>query len=466
MTLKFNNTLTRKKEIFKEIKKGAVKIYSCGPTVYNYAHIGNWRSFIFSDVLRRYLKYKGYEVVHVMNLTDVDDKTIRDSQKDGVSLKEFTEKYTKYFFSDMDALNIERVEFYPKATESIKEMLDITKKLLEKGIAYRSDDGSTYYSVSKFKDYGKLAKLDFDSLKAGARVKQDEYEKASANDFALWKAYEKADGDVFWETELGKGRPGWHIECSAMSSKFLGEHFDIHTGGIDLTFPHHENEIAQSEGATGKKFVNYWMHCEHLLVNGEKMSKSKGNFFVLKDILEKGYSPKAVRYLLMGSHYRQQLNFTFESLDASEHTIKKFKEFLMRLRAVKGTKENNPDLDKIILNAKDGFEKAMDDDLNTSVALASVFEFMNEVNKLVAEEKLTHKDALKAFNLMMELDKVLGILDFIDDVIPKEVVELVKKREDARKKKDYKLSDELREKIKALGYYVDDTGKGGIVKKV
>ena len=263
MVLKFYNTLSKKKEEFNEINKGKIKIYTCGPTVYNYAHIGNWRSFVFSDILRRYLKYKGYDVMHVMNLTDVDDKTIRDSQKQSMSLKEFTEKYSKIFFEDMDILNIERVEEYPKATESIKEMLDITKKLIEKGIAYKSEDGSVYYSVTKFKDYGKLAGLG--NLKAGARVKHDEYEKESANDFALWKAYEETDGDVFWETEFGKGRPGWHIECSAMSSKFLGNHFDIHTGGIDLKFPHHENEIAQSEGCSGEKFVNYWLQI--LLLN-------------------------------------------------------------------------------------------------------------------------------------------------------------------------------------------------------
>jgi len=465
MSIQFYNTLARQKQEFKEIKKGEVRIYTCGPTVYNYAHIGNWRAFIFADILRRYLKYKGYEVIHVMNLTDVDDKTIRDSQKEGVTLKEFTERYTKYFFDDMDTLNIERVEYYPKATESIKEMIAITKRLLDKGIAYKSEDGSVYYDVTKFSDYGKLSKIKFDSLKSGARVKQDEYEKEHANDFALWKGYEKSDGDVFWDTELGKGRPGWHIECSAMSMKFLGQHFDIHTGGIDLIFPHHENEIAQSEAYSGKKFVNYWLHSEHLLVNGEKMSKSKGNFFILKDILKKGYSPKAVRYELMATHYRQKLNFTFEALDSAEKIIKRFREFMLRLKSVQGT-ENNSKINELIKQAKDDFERGMDDDLNISEGLAAIFDFMTKINSLIAQNKLSRKDALKVFNLMMEFDRVLGLLQFKEEKIPKEVMELVRKREQARKNKEWQQADKLREEIKKKGYYVDDTDKGSVVKKI
>ncbi len=463
--LKFYNTLTRKKDDFHEINKDEIKIYSCGPTVYNYAHIGNMRSYVFSDLLRRYLKYRGYDVTHVMNLTDVDDKTIRDSQKEGISLKEFTERYTKFFFDDLDTLNIEKVEYYPKATETIKEMIDISKKLLKKGVAYKSDDGSIYYSVSKFKHYGDLSKIKVDNLKAGARVKQDEYEKDSANDFALWKSYDKADGDVFWDTELGKGRPGWHIECSAMSIKLLGNHFDIHTGGIDLIFPHHENEIAQSEAFSGEKFVNYWLHCEHLLVDNEKMSKSKGNFYVLKDILEKGYSAKSMRYLLLTTHYRQKLNFTFPGLVGAENAIKKFKEFMMKLKAVQGKKDNEK-IKKLINEAEKKFIDAMDDDLNVSEGLASVFEFMTEANKMISENKLSRNDALKAFGLMTGFDKILGILDFDDEKIPKDVLELVKKREDARKKKDFMLSDKLREEIKKKGYQVDDSGKGTLVKKI
>ncbi|MBT3720947.1 cysteine--tRNA ligase [archaeon] len=465
MVLKFYNTLSKKKEEFNEINKGKIKIYTCGPTVYNYAHIGNWRSFVFSDILRRYLKYKGYDVMHVMNLTDVDDKTIRDSQKQSMSLKEFTEKYSKIFFEDMDILNIERVEEYPKATESIKEMLDITKKLIEKGIAYKSEDGSVYYSVTKFKDYGKLAGLKLGNLKAGARVKHDEYEKESANDFALWKAYEETDGDVFWETEFGKGRPGWHIECSAMSSKFLGNHFDIHTGGIDLKFPHHENEIAQSEGCSGEKFVNYWLHSEHLLIEGEKMSKSKGNFYIIKDLLDKGHSPKALRYMLLSTHYRQKVNFTFESFDAAENIIKRFKEFLLKLKSVKGS-EDNSDVDEIIINSKKQFENSMDDDLNISGGLAALFEFMTSINKLMSEEKLSRNDALKAFNLMMEFDTVIGLFEFKEEDIPKEILEIVKKREEARKNKDWALSDKLRDEVKDKGFEIEDTKEGSVVKKI
>jgi cysteinyl-tRNA synthetase len=465
MVLKFFNTLTNKKEEFKEINEGEVKIYTCGPTVYNYAHIGNWRSFIFADLLRRYLKYKGYDVNHVMNLTDVDDKTIRDSKINNMTLKQFTEKYTKFFFEDMDTLNIERVEQYPKATDSIKEMVNITKKLIDKGIAYKSDDGSVYYSVSKFDGYGKLSKIKFKDLKAGARVKHDEYEKESANDFALWKGYEETDGDVFWETELGKGRPGWHIECSAMSTKFLGNHFDIHTGGIDLKFPHHENEIAQSEGCSGEQFVNYWLHSEHLLVDGQKMSKSKGNFFIIKDILDKGYSKKAVRYLLLSTHYRQKLNFTYESIDACEHVIKKFKEFLLKLKKIE-KKDDNKKINSLIKNAKEKFEKGLDDDLNISEGFSAIFEFMTTINKFISEEKISRNDALKVYNMMMEFDKVIGVMDFIDEKIPKNVLDLVKEREIARTNKDWAKSDELRDKIKELGFSVDDTSKGFVVKKI
>jgi len=457
--MKVYNTLTNQKEEFNEIHKGEARIYSCGPTVYNFAHIGNWRSFIFSDLLRKYLKYKGYDVLQVMNLTDVDDKTIRDSQKEGVSLKEFTEKYTQYFFEDMAKLNIEQVEYYPKATETIDEMIAIVKKLLEKGLAYRSNDGSIYFKVSKLKGYGKLSKINIKGLKAGARVKQDEYEKNAANDFALWKAYEKSDGDVYWETELGKGRPGWHIECSAMSMKFLGQHFDIHTGGIDLIFPHHENEIAQSEGYTDNKFVNYWMHAEHLLVDGEKMSKSKGNFYTLRDIMGKGYTPKALRYMLLSTHYRQSLNFTFQGLDAAENTVKRFKEFIIKLKAIE-SRNSNSGIPNLIDKAKKGFEEAMDDDLNISEALSKIFNFMNEINKIT----ISRNDALKVFNLMMEFDKVLSLLDFVEEKIPVHVMELVKKRGMARKNKDWNLSDKLREEIKKKGYCVDDTDDGSVIK--
>src|SRR3989338_8353872 len=314
MPLKLYNTLTRKKEVFKPIKDKIVNLYTCGPTIYDYAHIGNFRAYICSDILKRYLKYKGFKVKHIMNITDVDDKTIKGANQQKISLKDYTKKYEKIFFEDIEALNIDKADVFPKATEHIKEMIDLVKKLLKNGIAYKSEDGSIYYDISKFKDYGKLSHTKIKELKEGARVNQDSYEKESANDFALWKAYHEEDGNIFWQTEIGKGRPGWHIECSAMSMKYLGSHFDIHAGGVDLVFPHHENEIAQSEAFTGKKFVNYWFHNEHLLVDGRKMSKSLGNYYTLRDLLTKNYNPKAIRYLLLSTHYRQQLNFLKKNL--------------------------------------------------------------------------------------------------------------------------------------------------------
>jgi len=463
--MKIYNTLTRQKEDFTPVHEGEARIYSCGPTVYNFPHIGNLRSFMFSDILRRFLKFKGYDVKHVMNITDVDDKTIRDSKKEGLSLSDFTDKYADFFFKDLQALNIEKVEEYPRATGTIPEMTAIVKGLLDKGIAYKGDDGSIYFSIRKFDEYGKLAHIDQENLMAGARVKQDDYTKDSAQDFALWKAWDENDGDVFWETEVGKGRPGWHIECSAMSMKYLGETFDIHTGGIDLIFPHHENEIAQSEAFTGKPFVNYWMHCEHLLVDGQKMSKSKGNFYVLKDILDKGFSPKAVRYLLLSTHYRQNLNFTFEGLKAAEQVVERFREFMGKLRDVKGGTDN-PEIPALVDSTKKRFEEAMDDDLNISAALSSVFEMMKEANIMIAEEKLSRDDALRIFNLMMTLDKVLGILEFRDEAIPSEIKALAEERLAARKAKDWKKSDELRDLIASKGYAISDTKEGYGLKKI
>ncbi|MEK6857161.1 MAG: cysteine--tRNA ligase, partial [Nanoarchaeota archaeon] len=359
MALKLYNTLKRKMQVFKP-SEDIVKIYTCGPTVYNYPHLGNYRAYLAADILKKYLKYKGYKVKHVTNITDVDDKTIRDSQKEGVSLKEFTDKYTKAFFEDLDTLRIEKADVYPRATETIPEMIKITKKLMQKKLAYKGEDGSIYYKVSKFKKYGKLANIDITKLQSGAsgRVKADEYTKENVQDFALWKAWDSGDGDVFWETELGKGRPGWHIECSAMSMKFLGEQFDIHTGGVDLIFPHHQNEIAQSEGITKKQFVKYWVHNEWVLVNGEKMSKSKGNFYTLRDILSKGYNSLAVRYSLISTHYRQQLNFTLEGLDASKNSLQRLQDFLRTLKDAHAEKDNTK-TDKLIERARKKFEKSM-----------------------------------------------------------------------------------------------------------
>ncbi len=350
--MKLFNTLTKLKEEFVPVDPKLVRLYTCGPTVYNFAHIGNFRTYVFEDLLRRWLKYRGFKVKQVMNLTDVDDKIIRDSQAQKISLKEFTTKYAKAFFEDWKALNLEKVEVYPNATDHITEMVAMIKVLLDKGLAYKTDDG-IYFSISKFKSYGELAHLDQKQLKAGAsgRVLKDEYEKENLADFALWKFWDKKDGDVFWETELGKGRPGWHIECSAMSakhltdafknSKFMPEKFktlDIHTGGVDNLFPHHQNEVAQTEGCVSVPFVKYWLHSEHLLVDGRKMAKSFKNFYTVRDILNKGYHPIALRYLLLSAHYRQKLNFTFDALEASSVAVQRLKDFVKRLHEIKESK--------------------------------------------------------------------------------------------------------------------------------
>jgi len=468
--IKFYNTLTRKKQTFRPIEPGTVKMYSCGPTVYNFAHIGNLRSFIFVDLLRRFLKYEGFKVLHVMNITDVDDKTIRDSKKEGLSLKEFTEKYTIYFLEDISALNIQRPDIMPKATEHIPDMIALIKKLDENGYVYKSDDNSVYYKISKFKDYGKFAQIKVKDLKAGARVSQDEYSKEEAQDFALWKAWNPEDGDTFWKTEYGKGRPGWHIECSAMSMKYLGETFDMHTGGVDLIFPHHQNEIAQSEEATGKRFVNYWLHCEHLIVEGKKMSKSLGNFYTLRDVLAKGYKPMAIRYLLMSTHYRQQLNFTFNALEAAQNNVDKLVNFAARLKEIAESKKKTGKLDKekkketalLIKNAKKGFDKALEDDLNVSDALAAVFNFITEMNKRIAEDSLDKNSAKKGFELMMQFDSVLGVIGEIKEEkeLPEEIMKLINEREEARKSRNFAKADEIRNILKSKGILLDDTKDG------
>jgi len=459
--LKLYNTLTRKKEVFRPLEDNLVRIYTCGPTVYDYAHIGNFRAYVFADLLKRYLKFRGYRVKHVMNITDVDDKTIKYSKEKGVSLKEYREKYKKAFFEDLAKLNIEKADVFPEATKHIKDMVKLIEILIKKGYAYKAKDGSVYYDISKFKDYGKLARINLKDLKAGARVRQDSYEKQEAYDFALWKSYSKEDGDVFWETSIGKGRPGWHIECSAMSMKYLGESFDIHTGGIDLVFPHHTNEIAQSEAATGKRFVNFWLHNEWLLVNGKKMSKSLGNFYTLRDILKKGYNPLAVRYLLLSTHYRQQLNFTFEALKSAERAVERINNFVFMLKQVRNVK-NSGKIKGLIKKTREDFIKKMDDDLNISEALAVVFDFIKKVNKI----KIGKEEAKMVLEFVKELDSVLGILEKREVKLSEEVKRLVKERELARKNKDFKRADEIREKLKKMGYILEDSEGGTIVKIV
>lgn len=467
MELRIYNTLTRKKEIFKPIKAGHVGMYSCGPTVYNFAHIGNFRNYVFVDLLKRYIKYKGYKIKHVMNITDIDDKTIRDSAKEGVSLKEFTEKYTKAFFDDLKTLNIEPADIYPKATEHVKEMIDFVKVLVKKGYAYEKLN-SVYYDISKFKDYGKLSKVDLSQMKSGARVDLDEYEKDHPGDFTLLKRskLDELKKGIYYDTEFGKVRPGWHLECSVMSMKYLGSTFDIHTGGVDLIFPHHENEIAQSEAYSGKKFVNYWSHNEHLIVDNKKMSKSLGNFYTLRDLLEKGYSPRSIRYVLLATHYRQKLNFTFESLKAAENSIKRLDEFIVKLKDVKGEK-NNKEIYVLIEKAKSDFEDAMDDDLNVSIALSVMFDFVKKINTFIMNENISKKDAEKAIALMHDFDSVFGILkEGEKEEISKEIEQLIEKRQEARKNNDYESADKIRDQLKEKGIILKDTKDGVRWEKV
>ena len=467
MPLQFHNTLTRKTEPFKPLKGKKVGLYSCGPTVYNYPHIGNYRAYVFVDLLKRYLLYRGYKVKHVMNITDVDDKTIRDSQKEGISLTEFTKRYEKAFFEDLKSLNILPANDYPKATNYIKEMVAITKSLLKNGLAYRGTDGSIYYAISKFKDYGKLANLDIKKLKTGAsgRVKTDEYDKEQVQDFALWKAWTPDDGKVFWETEISKGRPGWHIECSAMSMEYLGKTFDIHCGGIDLIFPHHQNEIAQSEGSTGKQFVKYWLHNEWLLVDGQKMSKSLGNFYTLRDVLAKGHSPVAVRYLLLSTHYRQQLNFTFDGVEAAKNSVERLQELVRKLKDAKQGRHDE-EISLLVAEARKKFVEAMDDDLSVSEALASLFDFAKDMNKLL-ETGISKQDAEEALEFLEDANEIIAVIDFTEEIeLTEEQKNMVDERERLRKQKNFAEADVIRQKLKEQGIILDDTSGGVKVKKL
>jgi len=466
MTVKFHNSLTRELQEFTPIVDGEVSVYSCGPTVYNYVHIGNLRAYVFNDLLRRYLKYRGYAVKHVMNITDVDDKTIRDSQKEKKSLKEFTEHYTEAFFNDLKILNIEIPEHLPRATDEIADMAAMIKTLVEKGHAYKTDKGDFYFKISTFADYGRLANIDLENLKKNATGRlntEDEYDKESANDFALWKAYDEKDGDVYWETEIGKGRPGWHIECSVMSTKYLGQPFDIHTGGIDLLFPHHTNEIAQSECALDSKFVNYWLHNEHLIVNGRKMSKSLGNFFTLRDLLQKGHDPMAIRYELLKTQYRQRLDFQEDNMQQNVQTVGKFTDFLDRLNDVsQGTGWTG--VAELAKKAEADFMAAMDNDLNISGGLAALFEFMNGVNRHIDE--LNVDDARQVRAAMEGFDTVLGIMGKREHgELESEVQALISEREEARKAKDFARSDEIRDQLLEMGIELKDTPHGTKWKK-
>ena len=455
MSTQFYNSLTRKKEIFKPIEPGKVKLYTCGPTVYDTAHIGNFRAFMFEDLLKRYLLLKGFEVNHIMNITDVDDKTIKRSFDENIPISELTKKYTGRFFEDLMVLKILPADNYPKATNHVPAMVRMIENLVKNKNAYIADDGSVYFAIDSYHDYGQLINLDFSQQKRSNRILADEYTKEKPQDFVLWKSWKEKEGDIFWDSPWGKGRPGWHIECSAMSTEYLGNHFDIHCGGVDNLFPHHENEIAQSVCATGEPFVNIWMHCEYLLVEKGKMSKSQGNYFRISDLIEKGFSGEILRYILLNTHYRSKLNFTMDKKHEAEQVIQRITDLYDRLLSINNTVENNASLPKEYSQ----FERALDNDLDTPVALAIFFEWVRKTNIKLDSDSLQEKEAESGVYF---LDKVNSIFDLIKENIevPKEVLDLVNVRQKARQENDWVLSDKLRYKINDLGWIVEDTLTG------
>jgi cysteinyl-tRNA synthetase len=498
MTLRVYNTLSGQLEDFKPLEDNKVGIYTCGPTVYDYAHIGNYRTFIFQDVLRRFLKYRGYQVQQVMNLTDVDDRTIRNSRAAGMELREYTAKYIEAFNVDRRLLNMETPERIVRATDHINEMVSLIQTLVQKGFAY-SSDGSVYFRVDKFKDYGKLSKIDLSRIRPGARVDTDTYDKADVRDFVLWKAAK--EGEPYWETPLGPGRPGWHIECSVMSMKYLGPTFDIHSGGADLIFPHHENEIAQSEAATGKPFARTWLHAEHLVVNGEKMSKSLGNFFTLRDLIARGHKPSAIRYLLASVPYRKPLNFTFDGLHQAQKSLERLRNFRYRLTQERFSAGESSELQKHAQAALQAFEAALDDNLNTADALGAVFTVVREANSAMDHGQFHDGDRQAFLSLLERWDRIFAVLEdndyatlsqlgFIKEAsmrapeaapaeaavagagsgyteavitasLPAEEIEKrLAEREAARRKGDFARADQIRDELWNAGVVLEDTKAG------
>jgi cysteinyl-tRNA synthetase len=459
--LRIHNTLSGKLEEFRPINEGEARLYYCGPTVWDYGHIGNFRSAIAMDVLRRYLKFKGLRVKQVMNLTDVDDRIITKAREAGKSLDDYTAKYIEAFWEDFDALGCERPEVAPRATKHIPEMVALVERLEERNHAYRSD-GSIYYRIKSFPDYGKLSKINFaGNIEGGSeRIDTDKYDKEDARDFALWKAPTKQE-EPAWETTIGRGRPGWHLECSAMSMKYLGETFDLHAGGIDLVFPHHENEIAQSEGATGKQFVRYWLHFEHLKVEGETMSKSKGNYYTFRDLTAKGFSAAAIRYYLLSVPCRKQINFTFDALAGAEKTVASLRDFRARVEEAKTEPGVNEELRATTAQALKDFEAGMDDDLNTSVALAAVHELTREVNTAVAKRALRAENKREVIAAIDRIDSVLNVFGTPQrQMLDEEIQKLIDARQEARHRRDFARADEIRDQLAERGIVLEDTKDG------
>ncbi len=482
MALRVFNTLSRTVQDFTPLDPAGkqVGLYCCGPTVHDFAHIGNFRTFVFADLVRRYLEFKKFTVTHVMNITDVEDKIIKRVREQGVKLADFTREREQAFLEDLDTLGCQRPHQIPRATEFIGEMIALIGKLLERGVAYQAPDKSIYFSIEKYRgcgcNYGQLQKLNFEAMRVGERVSSDEYEKESVADFALWKARVPEDGDVFWESPWGQGRPGWHIECSAMSMKLLGESFDLHLGGEDLIFPHHEDEIAQSEGATGRPFVKYWMHGAHLLVEGRKMSKSLGNFFTLRDLVAKGFSGREIRYLLLSSHYRETFNFTLEGLAGARTALARIDECLLKLRELAGASASNEVGQPAPQHAESEtgappdlitrFTAAMDEDLNVAGAWGAVFDWVRETNRKLAAGELSRDQAAVALAGWQHVEVVLGIGAKSGTEVPAELLALLDERQAARKAKDFKRSDAIRDELKAKGWVIEDTPKGPRLKKL
>jgi cysteinyl-tRNA synthetase len=469
MTIRLFNTYSRELEEFQPLDSAGreVKMYTCGPTVYSHAHIGNFRAYLFEDLLQRHLELRDYKVRRVMNITDVDDKTIRGSREAAVPLAEFTAPFKKAFFEDLEMLRIKPADSFPEATDprEIEKMIEMIETLMERGLAYQAEDKSVYFRINKFPEYGKLAHFDLAELRSTGRVKSDEYDKEHVGDFALWKAWDEADGPVKWESPWGPGRPGWHIECSAMATQLLGEQLDIHCGGVDNIFPHHEAEIAQTEGCTGKKFVRYWLHCAHLMVDGQKMAKSLGNFYTLRDVIAKGYSGREVRYALMRVHYRAPLNFTWEGMEESREALARIDDWVNRLEA-KSQEEN---VQRPTHSTSSGqadaqrpmeeFEAALDDDLNISGALGVLFENIRKTNRSLDEGTLSSSDALQWLQWWARIDRVLEITGPKSGV-PDEIIALGEARVQARLAKDWRKSDELRDELAARGWQARDTKDG------